>query len=170
MGVPLWRADSGCLPPNSTLMVRRGGGACRMHAEGSRYGGLSGCGRPLNSVTPVGDLHVRPTTSRAIEPHIKRCPTQRASRCAPPQKVLHLRVLKYWAGALRGGAFVVDRTHVTHNHYFTSIFMSKYYKNGVNFAGPAPRPLYHFEVSLSDDGKLVVNTEKIVPIDTELVV
>lgn len=47
---------------------------------------------------------------------------------------------------------------------------SKYYKNGVNFAGPAPRPLYHFEVSLSDDGKLVVNTEKKVPINTELVV
>ncbi len=47
---------------------------------------------------------------------------------------------------------------------------SKYYKNGVNFAGPAPRPLSHFDVSLADDGKLVVNTEKIVPITTELVV
>ncbi len=47
---------------------------------------------------------------------------------------------------------------------------SKYYKNGVNFAGPAPRPLYHFHVSLSDDGKLVVNTEQRVPIETELVV
>jgi cytochrome b6-f complex iron-sulfur subunit len=47
---------------------------------------------------------------------------------------------------------------------------SKYYKNGVNFAGPAPRPLYHFQVSLSDDGKLVVNTEQRVPIETELVV
>lgn len=47
---------------------------------------------------------------------------------------------------------------------------SKYYKNGVNFAGPAPRPLYHFEVSLSDEGKLVVNTDKKVPIETELVV
>lgn len=45
---------------------------------------------------------------------------------------------------------------------------SKYYKNGVNFAGPAPRPLYHFEVSLADDGKLVVNTEQRVPIETEL--
>ena len=47
---------------------------------------------------------------------------------------------------------------------------SKYYKNGVNFAGPAPKPLYHYEVSVADDGKLVVNTEKIVPINTELVV
>jgi cytochrome b6-f complex iron-sulfur subunit len=47
---------------------------------------------------------------------------------------------------------------------------SKYYKNGVNFAGPAPKPLYHYEMSLDDDGKLVVDTEKIVPINTELVV
>ncbi|HJO56242.1 MAG TPA: ubiquinol-cytochrome c reductase iron-sulfur subunit, partial [Candidatus Scalindua sp.] len=47
---------------------------------------------------------------------------------------------------------------------------SKYYKNGVNFAGPAPRPLYHYEMSVDDNGKLVVNTEKIVPINTELVV
>jgi cytochrome b6-f complex iron-sulfur subunit len=47
---------------------------------------------------------------------------------------------------------------------------SKYYKNGVNFAGPAPRPLDHFEISLADDGKLIVNTEKKVPINTELVV
>ncbi|MBT6226030.1 MAG: Rieske 2Fe-2S domain-containing protein, partial [Candidatus Scalindua sp.] len=46
---------------------------------------------------------------------------------------------------------------------------SKYYENGVNFAGPAPRPLYHFQVSLSDDGKLVVNTEQRVSIETELV-
>ncbi len=47
---------------------------------------------------------------------------------------------------------------------------SKYYRNGVNFAGPAPRPLYHFQISLSDDGKLIVDTSKIVPIETELVV
>ncbi len=47
---------------------------------------------------------------------------------------------------------------------------SKYYKNGVNFAGPAPKPLYHYDVSMADDGKLVVDTEKIVPINTELVV
>ncbi|TLD41204.1 MAG: Rieske Fe-S protein of the bc complex [Candidatus Jettenia ecosi] len=47
---------------------------------------------------------------------------------------------------------------------------SKYYRNGVNFAGPAPRPLSHFEVVLSDNGKLVVDTSKIVPIETELIV
>lgn len=47
---------------------------------------------------------------------------------------------------------------------------SKYYRDGVNFAGPAPRPLYHFQISLSDDGKLIVDTRKIVPIETELVI
>ncbi len=47
---------------------------------------------------------------------------------------------------------------------------SKYYRNGVNFAGPAPRPLNHFEVILDDSGKLVVDTSKTVPIETELIV
>ncbi len=45
---------------------------------------------------------------------------------------------------------------------------SKYYKNGVNFAGPAPRPLYHFHIALSDEGKLIVYTENIVPKETVL--
>ncbi len=47
---------------------------------------------------------------------------------------------------------------------------SKYYRSGVNFAGPAPRPLDHFDISISDDGKLVVDTSKIVPLETELVI
>ncbi len=47
---------------------------------------------------------------------------------------------------------------------------SKYYRDGVNFAGPAPRPLYHFQLSLSDDGKLITDTRKIVPIETELTI
>ena len=47
---------------------------------------------------------------------------------------------------------------------------SKYYRNGVNFAGPAPRPLDHFEVILDDAGRLVVDTSKKVPLETELVV
>lgn len=47
---------------------------------------------------------------------------------------------------------------------------SKYYRNGVNFAGPAPRPLSHFEIVLDDAGKLVVDTSKIVPLETELIV
>lgn len=47
---------------------------------------------------------------------------------------------------------------------------SKYYRNGVNFAGPAPRPLNHFEVIIDDSGKLVVDTSKTVPLETELIV
>ena len=47
---------------------------------------------------------------------------------------------------------------------------SKYYRNGVNFAGPAPRPLNHFEIIVDDNGKLVVDTSKIVPLETELIV
>lgn len=45
---------------------------------------------------------------------------------------------------------------------------SKYYKNGVNFAGPAPRPLFHFEMHVADDGKLMVDTSKIVERDSVL--
>jgi cytochrome b6-f complex iron-sulfur subunit len=40
----------------------------------------------------------------------------------------------------------------------------------VNFAGPAPRPLNHFEIVLDDAGKLVVDASKIVPLETELIV
>ncbi len=47
---------------------------------------------------------------------------------------------------------------------------SKYYKDGVNFAGPAPRPLYHFKMTLSDDGKLVVDTSQIVERSEKLVI
>ncbi|MGQ3684203.1 MAG: QcrA and Rieske domain-containing protein [Candidatus Loosdrechtia sp.] len=47
---------------------------------------------------------------------------------------------------------------------------SKYYRNGVNFAGPAPRPLDHYEVILAENGKLVVDTSKTVPVNTELIV
>ncbi|MFQ6618387.1 MAG: ubiquinol-cytochrome c reductase iron-sulfur subunit [Fidelibacterota bacterium] len=34
---------------------------------------------------------------------------------------------------------------------------SKFYRNGVNFAGPAPRPLDRFKVTLGTDGQLVVD-------------
>lgn len=47
---------------------------------------------------------------------------------------------------------------------------SKYYKDGVNFAGPAPRPLFHFNMYLSDDGKLMVDTSTIVERDTVLTI
>jgi cytochrome b6-f complex iron-sulfur subunit len=35
---------------------------------------------------------------------------------------------------------------------------SEYHSNGVNFAGPAPRPLDRFRIELSADGQLVVDT------------
>ncbi|MEE9584172.1 MAG: ubiquinol-cytochrome c reductase iron-sulfur subunit [Candidatus Brocadiales bacterium] len=47
---------------------------------------------------------------------------------------------------------------------------SKYYRDGVNFAGPAPRPLYHFGMHVSDDGKLIVDTSQIVERETVLTI
>jgi cytochrome b6-f complex iron-sulfur subunit len=47
---------------------------------------------------------------------------------------------------------------------------SKYYRDGVNFAGPAPRPLFHFEMHVSDDGKLMVDTSTIVELETVLTI
>ena len=35
---------------------------------------------------------------------------------------------------------------------------SQFYSNGVNFAGPAPRPMDRFKISVADDGQIVVNT------------
>ncbi len=35
---------------------------------------------------------------------------------------------------------------------------SEYHSNGKNFAGPAPRPLDRFRISLSVDGQLIVDT------------
>ena len=40
---------------------------------------------------------------------------------------------------------------------------SKFDWDGLNFAGPAPRPLDCFELSLSADGELVVDTRRVVP-------
>ena len=34
---------------------------------------------------------------------------------------------------------------------------SGFYKNGINFEGPAPRPLERFRISLSDDGTIIVD-------------
>ncbi|HHT9117833.1 MAG TPA: ubiquinol-cytochrome c reductase iron-sulfur subunit [Candidatus Hypogeohydataceae bacterium YC38] len=47
---------------------------------------------------------------------------------------------------------------------------SKYYKDGVNFAGPAPRPLFHFQMNVSDDGKLIVDTSQVVELETKLLI
>lgn len=37
---------------------------------------------------------------------------------------------------------------------------SGFYKNGINFEGPAPRPLERFKITLSDDGEIVVDKTK----------
>lgn len=46
---------------------------------------------------------------------------------------------------------------------------SKFDWEGVNFAGPAPRPLPCFQVSLSPEGQLVVDTRRAVPRDRFLI-
>lgn len=38
---------------------------------------------------------------------------------------------------------------------------SGYYLNGINFEGPTPRPLERFALSISDDGQLVVDKNRI---------
>jgi len=37
---------------------------------------------------------------------------------------------------------------------------SGYYKNGVNFEGPTPRPLERFAISLADDGQILVDKSR----------
>lgn len=38
---------------------------------------------------------------------------------------------------------------------------SQYYSNGKNFAGPAPRPLDRFAISIADDGQILVDMSKL---------
>ncbi len=38
---------------------------------------------------------------------------------------------------------------------------SGYYKSGLNFEGPAPRPMDRFEIRLGEDGQLVVDKSKV---------
>jgi menaquinol-cytochrome c reductase iron-sulfur subunit len=48
---------------------------------------------------------------------------------------------------------------------------SKYYGDGTNYAGPAPRPLAHFQLEIApEDGQLVVDTSQTVPQDFRLTV
>jgi menaquinol-cytochrome c reductase iron-sulfur subunit len=48
---------------------------------------------------------------------------------------------------------------------------SKYYGDGTNYSGPAPRPLDHYKVELSpDDGQLVVDASEVVGQDFRLTV
>ena len=41
----------------------------------------------------------------------------------------------------------------------------QFYKNGVNFAGPPPRPLDRAHISMGNDGRLIVDKGKKVGID-----
>lgn len=48
---------------------------------------------------------------------------------------------------------------------------SKYYGDGTNYAGPAPKPLPHFKLEIApEDGQLVVDTSQTVPQDFRLTV
>lgn len=38
---------------------------------------------------------------------------------------------------------------------------SGYYPNGINFEGPAPRPLERYKISLNTEGKIVIDKTKI---------
>ena len=42
---------------------------------------------------------------------------------------------------------------------------SRFYKTGINFAGPAPRPLDRLQITLSSDGRLLVDKGKTVGMD-----
>ena len=48
---------------------------------------------------------------------------------------------------------------------------SKYYGDGTNYSGPAPKPLAHYKLEVSpEDGQLVVDTSQTVPQDFRLTV
>jgi cytochrome b6-f complex iron-sulfur subunit len=48
---------------------------------------------------------------------------------------------------------------------------SKYYGDGTNYAGPAPKPLAHYKLEVApEDGQLVVDTSETVPQDFRLTV
>lgn len=48
---------------------------------------------------------------------------------------------------------------------------SKYYGDGTNYAGPAPRPLAHYKIEIApEDGQLIVDTSQIVSQDFRLTV
>lgn len=45
----------------------------------------------------------------------------------------------------------------TENKFKCPCHGSGFYKDGLNFEGPAPRPLDRFEISMAEDGQLVVD-------------
>ena len=48
---------------------------------------------------------------------------------------------------------------------------SKYYGDGTNYEGPAPKPLAHYKLEIApEDGQLIVDTSEVVPEDFRLTV
>ena len=41
------------------------------------------------------------------------------------------------------------------------VTVAAYYKSGLNFEGPAPRPMDRFKISVGDDGQLLVDKNKV---------
>ncbi len=42
---------------------------------------------------------------------------------------------------------------------------SRYYANGVNYAGPAPRPMDRYAISILEDGRIVVDKGELYMVD-----
>ena len=80
--------------------------------------------------------------------------TVRMQKLAKPEKV-------------NAGGRELEETHEFH----CPCHGSKYYGDGTNYAGPAPRPLDHFHVEVSpEDGQLIVNMNDKVEQDFRLTV
>jgi menaquinol-cytochrome c reductase iron-sulfur subunit len=48
---------------------------------------------------------------------------------------------------------------------------SKYYGDGTNYEGPAPKPLAHFKLEIApEDGQLIVDMSQTVPQDSRLTI
>lgn len=48
----------------------------------------------------------------------------------------------------------------TENKFKCPCHGSGFYKNGINFEGPAPRPLERYRISLSEDGQILIDKSK----------
>jgi cytochrome b6-f complex iron-sulfur subunit len=56
----------------------------------------------------------------------------------------------------------MTRWNATDGVFICPCHGSKFRKNGVNFAGPAPSPLRHVKVTLGQDGRLVVDKSAVI--------
>ena len=60
----------------------------------------------------------------------------------------------------------MDKTKITSNsselnERWPVKLISGYYMNGVNFEGPAPRPLERYKIYLKPDGKIAIDKTKV---------